>query len=112
MLRALVVDDDAPARDRLRGLLAAHEDIHVVGQADDGVSALERIATLRPDLVFLDIEMPGLGGLEVAAALASSAPSAWQGWPGGIASWIRRGCAIGSSTRSPGSETAVHGATT
>src|SRR5512139_2782185 len=74
MIRALLVDDEQPARDRLRQLLAAHADVEVVGEADDGVHAAERIAELLPDVVFLDIQMPGASGLDVAASLGARRP--------------------------------------
>lgn len=68
-LRAIVVDDEAVARDRLRRLLAEAGGVDVVGEAKDGVEALERIAALSPDVAFLDIRMPGLDGLALARAL-------------------------------------------
>ncbi len=73
-IRALLVDDEEPARLRLRQLLQAVPQVEVVGEADDGESALQRIAELEPDLVFLDIQMPGCSGLEVAASLAGPGP--------------------------------------
>lgn len=74
MIRTLLVDDERPARDRLRQMLAALPDVKVVGEAADGVEAIEQIAALRPDLLFLDIQMPGCSGLEVAASLPSPRP--------------------------------------
>jgi two-component system LytT family response regulator len=74
-LRTLLVDDEQPARDRLRQLLAGHADVEIVGEADDGVQALDRIQDLAPDLVFLDIQMPGCSGLEVAASLGQPRPA-------------------------------------
>jgi len=74
-LRALVVDDEAPARARLRQLLAERGDIEVVGEAEDGVDALERIEALTPDVVFLDIQMPGCSGLDVAASIGAPRPA-------------------------------------
>lgn len=68
-LRILLVDDEALAIDRLRTLFADIEEAEVVGQAMDGDSALAEIAALRPDLVVLDIQMPGRNGLRTAAAL-------------------------------------------
>jgi two-component system LytT family response regulator len=64
-LRALIVDDEALARRRIRRLLAADAHVAVVGECADGASALEAIAALRPDLVFLDVQMPELDGFEV-----------------------------------------------
>ena len=74
MIRALIVDDEAPARDRLRMLLGEVADVEVVGDAEDGEQAAERIAALAPTVVFLDIQMPGCSGLEVAASLPASRP--------------------------------------
>jgi two-component system LytT family response regulator len=74
-MRALIVDDEAPARDKLRRWLAEHADITVVGESVDGLAAAAAIAALRPDVAFLDIQMPGLSGLEVASQLeAHDAP--------------------------------------
>jgi two-component system LytT family response regulator len=70
-LTCLIVDDEAPARQRLRRLLDDLEGLNVVGEAGNGVEALEQAAALRPQLIFLDIEMPELDGLGVAAALAA-----------------------------------------
>jgi DNA-binding LytR/AlgR family response regulator len=68
-IRALIVDDEAPARERLRRLLAGIESVQVLGEAVDGLQAVERIEALAPDLVFLDVQMPGLDGLAVIEAL-------------------------------------------
>lgn len=68
-LRALIVDDEPLARERLRLLLAEAGGVAVVGEAHGGAAALERIAALAPDVVFLDIEMPGLGGFDVVELL-------------------------------------------
>ena len=74
MIRVLLVDDEQPARERLRQLLAAHPDVEIAGEAEDGVQAAERIAELSPDVVFLDIQMPGASGLDVAASLGQPRP--------------------------------------
>jgi two-component system LytT family response regulator len=66
MIRALVVDDEPLVRERLRTLLSAHQDVEVAGEAADGPAALAAFSTLAPQVVFLDIQMPGLSGLEVA----------------------------------------------
>ncbi len=68
---ALVVDDEAPAREELCFLLAQAGGVDVVGQADNGVAALELLDDLEPDVVFLDVQMPGLTGFEVARQVAS-----------------------------------------
>src|SRR5262245_906348 len=75
MIRTLLVDDEQPARERLRQLLTAHPDVEVVGEAEDGVQAAEKIAELSPDLVLLDIQMPGASGLDVAASLGRPRPA-------------------------------------
>jgi serine phosphatase RsbU (regulator of sigma subunit) len=75
MIRVLLVDDEQPARERLRQLLATHGDVEIVGEAEDGVQATERIAELSPDVVFLDIQMPGASGLDVVASLARPRPT-------------------------------------
>jgi two-component system LytT family response regulator len=69
MMRMLIVDDEAPARDKLRRWLAECPDFEVAGEAADGLAAAAAIEKLQPDAVFLDIQMPGLSGLEVAAQL-------------------------------------------
>ena len=69
MIRILIVDDEEPARMQLRRLLELDAGIQVVGEAANGIEALERIPEMRPDVVFLDIEMPGLNGFEVASNL-------------------------------------------
>ncbi len=65
MIRTLLVDDEPPARAGLRVRLAGERDIEIVGEAPDGPAAVEAIRSLRPDLVFLDVQMPGMDGFEV-----------------------------------------------
>jgi two-component system, LytTR family, response regulator len=69
VMRVLVADDEAPARGKLQRWLAEQPDIEVVAEAEDGLRAAEAIERLKPEVVFLDIQMPGLSGLEVAAQL-------------------------------------------
>lgn len=76
-LRLLVVDDEPPARARLRRLLAALPGVQVVGEAGSGLQALALAESLRPDALLLDVQMPELSGLDVAASL----PDAAQGGP-------------------------------
>jgi two-component system, LytTR family, response regulator LytT len=66
MIKALLVDDEAPARSELRYLLADHPDVQVVGEAGNSREALELARAAGPDVVFLDVEMPGLSGVEAA----------------------------------------------
>ncbi|MBN8713423.1 MAG: response regulator transcription factor [Xanthomonadales bacterium] len=75
MIRAVIADDEAPAREKLERWVAEQPDMTVVGSAEDGLSAAQCIEQLRPDVTFLDIQMPTLSGLQVAAQLEpSSAP--------------------------------------
>jgi len=69
MMRVLIADDESPARDKLHRWLSEQGDVEVVSRAEDGLQAAAAIERLRPDVAFLDIQMPGLNGLEVAAQL-------------------------------------------
>ncbi|MDX6490310.1 MAG: two-component system, LytTR family, response regulator [Gaiellaceae bacterium] len=66
MIRALLVDDEAPARSELRYLLATHPEVEVVGEAATAVEALKLAGAVPYDVVFIDVEMPGLSGLDAA----------------------------------------------
>jgi len=72
-LRVLIVDDEPPARDRIREVIEELEDLSVVGEAGDGAGAAQAIVELRPDLVFLDVRMPETDGFGVLAALPEQA---------------------------------------
>ena len=76
MMRAnvLLVDDHQIMRDGLRALLERQKGITVVGEAADGPSALALARKLRPDVVILDISLPGLSGIEVATRIAAELP--------------------------------------
>jgi two-component system LytT family response regulator len=69
VIRVLVADDESPARDKLQRWLGELSDVEVVARAEDGLQAAAAIDQLSPDVAFLDIQMPGLNGLEVAAQL-------------------------------------------
>lgn len=73
-MRVLIVDDERPARDKLRRMLAMEPDISAIDEARDGVEALERLSAFAPDLLLLDIQMPEITGLDVAASLPAPAP--------------------------------------
>ncbi|MYN45451.1 response regulator [Pseudoduganella sp. FT93W] len=73
-MRILIVDDERPAREKLRRMLAAEPDISAIEEARDGVEALERLPAFAPDLLLLDIQMPEVSGLDVAASLPTPAP--------------------------------------
>jgi len=70
--RVLIADDEAPARALLRELIAAHPRLALVGEAADGLEAVELARDRRPDLLFLDVQMPGLDGFEVLELLDRS----------------------------------------
>lgn len=75
-IRILVVDDHPLLREGMVSVLAAQPDLQVVGEAADGLQALQAYRTLRPDLVLLDLQLPGLGGVEVILALRKEFPQA------------------------------------
>lgn len=68
-MKALIIDDERLARKELSNLLQAHEQIEVVGEAANADEAEQRIAELKPDLLFLDINMPGRDGFELLSSL-------------------------------------------
>ena len=72
-MRILIVDDELPARDRLQRLLAESADCEVVGAVGNGKEALVVCSSSRPDIVLLDVRMPGLSGIEVARHLSALA---------------------------------------
>jgi two-component system, LytTR family, response regulator len=74
-MRALIVDDEALARSKLLRMLRAFPDVEVVGEAADGATALTLAEQLRPDVIFLDVQMPEVDGFDVAASLPDDAPA-------------------------------------
>src|SRR5262249_3784804 len=73
-MRVWIVDDEAPARSRLRQLLSAHPDAEIAGEAETGAQAMELVSQLQPDVLLLDIQMPGCTGIDVAACLREPRP--------------------------------------
>ena len=69
-LRVLIADDEAPARRKLARFLAEHPDVELVGEASNGIEAVDLIASTAPSVVFLDIHMPDLDGIGVVEAIA------------------------------------------
>ena len=74
MIKVLLVDDQPRARQGLRMLLGLEPDLTVVGEADDGATALALARTLAPDVVVMDVAMPAMDGITATAALRSVAP--------------------------------------
>ncbi len=74
-MKALLIDDERLARNELRRLLAAHHDIEIVGEAVDVEDALEKCAALKPDLLFLDVQMPGADGFALLERLEGPLPA-------------------------------------
>lgn len=70
-IRCIIVDDEQPARDELRYLLSSYPDIEITGEADSAGKAISLIRQILPDLVFLDIQMPGRNGFDVIAELTT-----------------------------------------
>jgi DNA-binding NarL/FixJ family response regulator len=72
--RILIADDHALVREGIRALLCLHEDIEILGEAADGMDAIEKAKALKPDMILMDIAMPGLGGLEATLEIKKGDP--------------------------------------
>jgi two-component system LytT family response regulator len=75
MIRTLIADDEPLAREGIRARLADQADFDIVGEAADGIEAVEAIESLSPDLLFLDVQMPGIDGFEVLHRLRAAVPA-------------------------------------
>jgi DNA-binding NarL/FixJ family response regulator len=75
-IKVLIADDHALMREGIRALLRTYDDVEVVGEARDGSETLEKAPALTPDVILVDVAMPGLGGLEVTPELRRLCPQA------------------------------------
>ncbi|MGB3467676.1 MAG: LytTR family DNA-binding domain-containing protein [Cyclobacteriaceae bacterium] len=73
-IRCIIVDDEALAREGLEAILSEKKDMEILRSCEDGLSAITAIEDLKPDLVFLDVQMPGVNGFEVVASLTRPRP--------------------------------------
>ncbi|MBL0385883.1 response regulator transcription factor [Tumebacillus sp. ITR2] len=74
-IRVLLCDDHTILRDGLRNLLEGESDLHVVGEASDGQQAIDAVQELQPDVILMDINMPGMGGVEAVEKLTAEHPN-------------------------------------
>jgi len=74
-LRVMIAEDHAVVRSGLRAVINAQDDMEVVAEAEDGVSALKKAKEVQPDVILMDITMPGLGGLEATRQIKSALPN-------------------------------------
>jgi DNA-binding NarL/FixJ family response regulator len=74
-MRILIADDNARVRQGIKGILTSREDWEICGEAQDGPEAIEKSRSLLPDLILLDISMPGVNGLDAARILLQATPA-------------------------------------
>ena len=75
-MRVLIVDDHPVTRDGLRSALSSSDEVEIVGEATNGLEAVEAVRNLTPDVVFMDVRMPGMNGIEATKAIRAQDPDA------------------------------------
>ncbi len=75
-MRVLIVDDHPVTRDGLRSALSSSDEVEIVGEATNGLEAVEAVRDLTPDVVFMDVRMPGMNGIEATKAIRAQDPDA------------------------------------
>lgn len=101
MIRALIVDDELQAREEFAALLSETGAATVVGSAPDAIAGMRAIRDLRPDVVFLDVQMPAVNGFEMLSMMDDvELPDV----PSAAATWRRSGGALGSDRSHPGTD--------
>ncbi len=74
IIKVLIVDDSAAVRDALRSILTHHADFKIVGEAADGMDAIEKAGNLKPDIILIDTQMPGIDGVETTRRMKNRFP--------------------------------------
>jgi DNA-binding NarL/FixJ family response regulator len=71
----LLVDDNALVREGIRNIVAAYDDLHIIGEASNGLNAVDLVRTLKPDMVVMDVNMLGIDGIEATLRIRNAMPS-------------------------------------
>lgn len=96
IIKVLIVDDSAAVRDALRSILTHHADFKIVGEAADGLDAIEKTGNLKPDIILIDTQMPGIDGVETTRRMKNRFPKIKILLLAVHASYIREAIAAGA----------------